>query len=48
MTYIPNTDKDREDMLKEIGLNSIKQLFKDIPKEILLKKKLKKNLIVKK
>jgi glycine dehydrogenase subunit 1 len=41
MAYIPNTDKDREDMLKDIGISSIKQLFKDIPTEILLKKKLK-------
>ena len=29
--YIPNTDSDRRKMLQEIGIDSIDQLFKDIP-----------------
>jgi len=29
--YIPNTDLDRRKMLQEIGIDSIDQLFKDIP-----------------
>jgi len=33
MTYIPNTDNDRELMLKKIGVSSIEELFTDIPKE---------------
>jgi len=40
MDYIPNTDKDREDMLKTIHVSSVLDLFKDIPDKILLKNKL--------
>ena len=29
--YIPNTDLDRQKMLQEIGINTIDELFKDIP-----------------
>ncbi len=32
MPYIPNTDENREAMLKELGLKSISDLFSDIPK----------------
>lgn len=32
MTYTPNTDEDRRIMLESIGLDSIDQLFTDIPK----------------
>ncbi len=31
--YIPNTDADRADMLKDIGARSVEDLFKDIPAE---------------
>ncbi|MBS3097163.1 aminomethyl-transferring glycine dehydrogenase subunit GcvPA [Candidatus Woesearchaeota archaeon] len=41
MNFIPNTDKQREDMLKVIGVDSVSELFKDIPGKILLKEKLK-------
>ena len=34
--YIPNTDKQREDMLKEIGYTSIEELFGDIPEGVRL------------
>lgn len=34
--YIPNTNTDREEMLKEIGKSSIEDLFSDIPKELRL------------
>lgn len=36
-SYLPQTDKDIQEMLKVIGVDSIDELFKDIPKEILLK-----------
>ena len=31
--YIPHTDKERQEMLKVIGVKSIEDLFQDIPKE---------------
>ncbi len=31
MNFLPNTQKDREEMLKTIGVGSIKELFSDIP-----------------
>ena len=34
MPYIANTDQDREQMLKQIGVNSIDDLFKDIPEHL--------------
>jgi glycine dehydrogenase subunit 1 len=37
MDYTPNTDKDRESMLREIGVKDIMDLFKDIPKDLILK-----------
>lgn len=37
MSYISNTKKDLENMLKEIGMNSIEELFADIPEEIHLR-----------
>ncbi|MGE5330072.1 MAG: aminomethyl-transferring glycine dehydrogenase subunit GcvPA [Deltaproteobacteria bacterium] len=40
-SYIPITDNDRKEMLEEIGLSGIKELFKDIPEEIKLNRKLK-------
>ena len=41
MDFIPNTDKDRKEMLKSINVDKISDLFKDIPKGLLLKKELK-------
>jgi len=41
MSYIPNTDKDREEMLREIDISSIENLFKDIPQEVKIKEALK-------
>lgn len=38
--YIPNTPLDEQEMLKAIGLESIDQLFEDIPKDIHLDKPL--------
>ncbi|HSK69937.1 MAG TPA: aminomethyl-transferring glycine dehydrogenase subunit GcvPA [Candidatus Limnocylindria bacterium] len=35
-SYLPSTPKDREEMLKFIGMSSLKDLFRDIPKEMLL------------
>jgi len=43
MDFIPNTNKDREEMLKTVGVSSVNELFKDIPSEILLKENLKIN-----
>jgi len=31
MNYIPHTDKDKQEMLKAIGVKSVNELFKDIP-----------------
>ena len=41
MKFIPNTEQDRKEMLKFLGIKSIKELFKNIPEELLLKKNLK-------
>lgn len=38
--YIPNTSEIREQMLKEIGVSSIDELFSDIPDGVRLKRKL--------
>lgn len=40
MNFIPNTDKDREEMMQEIGISHISELFKDIPQNLLLKENL--------
>jgi glycine dehydrogenase subunit 1 len=37
MRYIPNTPKDREKMLAEIGVKTIEELFAPIPEELRLK-----------
>ena len=37
MVYIPNTDKDRADMLKAIGVNSFEDLISNIPPSLRLK-----------
>lgn len=41
--YIPNTSEDESEMLKSIGVNSIHDLFNDIPDDIILKRKLNIN-----
>ncbi|MCK4648177.1 glycine dehydrogenase, partial [bacterium] len=41
MKFIPNTDQDRKEMLEFLDIKSIKELFKNIPEELLLKKNLK-------
>ncbi len=41
MDYIPNTDKNREEMLEKIGVKDFSQLIKGIPQSVLLKKDLK-------
>jgi len=37
MAYIPNTDSDRGEMLAALGLNSLDELFSQIPKDLQLK-----------
>ncbi len=34
MDFIPNTDEDKREMLEEIGVDSIAELFSDIPSEV--------------
>jgi len=41
MNFLPNTDKDREEMLKVIGVSSVEELFGDIPPELRFKGDLK-------
>ena len=41
MDYTPNTDSDRESMLREIGVQDIMDLFKDIPENLILKSPLR-------
>ncbi len=40
MGYVPNTEKDKKEMLRLIGVDEIEKLLKDIPEEIRLKKEL--------
>ncbi len=39
-TYIPHTKDEREAMLKELGLESLKDLYKHIPEDVRLNRKL--------
>lgn len=41
MNYIPVTELEKEEMLKEIGIDSIDELFREIPKDLRLKGELK-------
>lgn len=41
MHYIPNTEEQKKEMLKEIGVNNVLELFKDIPQNLILKNNLK-------
>ncbi len=38
--YLPLTDQDREEMLAEIGVKTVEDLFKDIPREVRLQQDL--------
>ncbi len=38
--YLPHTDKDRKEMLASIGVESVEELFKDIPKSLWMKREL--------
>ncbi len=38
--YIPNTEEQRREMLKEIGMSDIDELFSDIPESVRLKREL--------
>ena len=40
MDYVPNTDKNREEMLKKIGVKDFSQLIQGIPQSVLLKEDL--------
>ena len=40
MNFIPHTEKDRQEMLKFLGLKSVDELFVDIDKRLILKKNL--------
>ncbi len=40
MNFIPNTDRDRQRMLEAIGVDSIEELFSDIPDKVRLKGKM--------
>jgi glycine dehydrogenase subunit 1 len=41
--YIPNTQEDEKEMLQSMGLNSVDQLFEDIPQDVKLNRKLNLN-----
>jgi glycine dehydrogenase subunit 1 len=41
MDFIPNTEEDRNSMLKDIGIEKISELFKDIPPQLLLQENLR-------
>jgi len=41
MDYTPNTDSDRKSMLREIGVQDVMDLFKDIPENLILKSPLR-------
>jgi glycine dehydrogenase subunit 1 len=40
MSYISLSDKDKKDMMAKIGISSLAELFRTIPKDIMLKRKL--------
>ncbi|MCO6512367.1 MAG: aminomethyl-transferring glycine dehydrogenase subunit GcvPA [Aridibacter famidurans] len=40
MRYIPNSPEERDEMLREIGLGSADDLFRSIPADVILKRKL--------
>ena len=36
-SYVPNTPEERQQMLKEIGLSSFDDLYRNVPDEVILK-----------
>jgi glycine dehydrogenase subunit 1 len=40
MGFVPNTEEDKKEMLKAIGVSSFEELISDIPPEIRLKEEL--------
>ena len=40
MRYLPNTNEDRQAMLQSLGIEDTKELFEDIPEELLYKQRL--------
>lgn len=44
MPFIPNTDEQRKAMLNEIGVSSFKELLKDIPEDLFVRKALEMDL----
>ena len=32
--YLPSTEKERAEMLKAIGLNSVRELYRDVPDKL--------------
>jgi glycine dehydrogenase subunit 1 len=40
MSYISLSDKDRKEMMAKIGITSLTELFRSVPKDILLKREL--------
>ena len=40
MRYIPNSPEERDEMLKIVGLNSADELFRSIPQDVQLNRKL--------
>jgi glycine dehydrogenase subunit 1 len=40
MRYIPNSPEERDEMLREVGLNSANELFRSIPQDVQLNRKL--------
>ncbi|NLG80358.1 MAG: aminomethyl-transferring glycine dehydrogenase subunit GcvPA [Firmicutes bacterium] len=41
MNYVPHTDRDRSEMLAQIGVSSVDELFSDIPREVRLERDLR-------
>ncbi len=39
-TYVPNTKKEQQEMLKEIGVSNLRELFRAIPEEVYLERPL--------
>lgn len=40
MSYIPSTQAERQEMLRAIGVESFRELYRDVPQEMLLERPL--------